>query len=46
MECDWHRVGRGLLDGFVGYLRSERGVSALTVDAYVPEVRRFLARSR
>ena len=32
-----------LLDGFVGYLRSERGVSELTVDAYVAEVRRFLA---
>ena len=27
-----------LLDGFVGYLRSERGVSALTVEAYVSEV--------
>ena len=32
-----------LVDGFVGYLREERGVSALTVEAYVPEVRRFLA---
>ena len=32
-----------LLDGFVAYLRSERGVSALTVEAYVSEVRRFLA---
>jgi integrase/recombinase XerD len=32
-----------LLDGFVGYLRSERGVSELTIDAYRGEVRRFLA---
>jgi integrase/recombinase XerD len=32
-----------LVDGFVGYLRSERGVSELTIDAYVIEVRRFLA---
>ena len=32
-----------LVDGFVGYLRSERGVTALTVEAYVSEVRRFLA---
>ena len=32
-----------LLDGFVGYLRRERGVSELTVDAYVSDVRRFLA---
>ena len=32
-----------LLDGFVGYLRSERGVTALTVEAYVSDVRRFLA---
>ncbi len=31
------------LDGFVSYLRSERGVSALTVEAYVFDVRRFLA---
>ena len=33
----------GLVDGFVGYLRSERGVTALTVEAYVSDVRRFLA---
>jgi integrase/recombinase XerD len=33
-----------LLDGFVGYLREERGVSARTVEAYVSDVRRFLAR--
>jgi integrase/recombinase XerD len=43
----WSATGAGsvnvLLDGFVGYLRSERGVTALTVEAYVPEVRRFLA---
>ena len=31
-----------LLEAFIGYLRSERGVSELTVEAYV-EVRRFLA---
>lgn len=33
----------GLVDGFVGYLRTERGVTALTVEAYVYDVRRFLA---
>src|SRR6266567_7626752 len=33
-----------LLDGFVGYLREERGVSGRTVEAYVSDVRRFLAR--
>jgi hypothetical protein len=33
----------GLLDGFVGYLRTERGVTALTVEAYVSDVRKFLA---
>jgi site-specific recombinase XerD len=32
----------GLLDGFVAYLRGERGVTALTVEAYVSDVRRFL----
>ena len=32
-----------LLAGFAGYLREQRGVSALTVDAYVADVRRFLA---
>jgi integrase/recombinase XerD len=32
-----------LLDGFVCYLRRERGVTVLTVDAYVSDVRRFLA---
>jgi integrase/recombinase XerD len=31
------------VDGFVGYLRRERGVTVLTVDAYVSDVRRFLA---
>lgn len=33
-----------LLDGFARYLRRERGVTALTVEAYVSDVRRFLAR--
>src|SRR5215467_4310946 len=32
-----------LLAGFVSYLRRERGVAAVTVDAYVSDVRRFLA---
>lgn len=32
-----------LLDGFGGYLRRERGAAVLTVDAYVSDVRRFLA---
>ncbi len=32
-----------LLAGFAGYLREQRGVSALTVDAYVADVRRFVA---
>jgi site-specific recombinase XerD len=32
-----------VLAGFAGYLREQRGVSALTVDAYVADVRRFLA---
>lgn len=31
-------------DGFTEYLRKERGVAPLTVDAYVSDVRRFLAR--
>jgi len=31
-----------LVDGFAGYLRSERGVTELTVDVYVGDVRRFL----
>ena len=31
------------LAGFAGYLREQRGVSGLTVDAYVADVRRFLA---
>ena len=30
-----------LLAGFVSYLRGERGVAALTVDAYVSDVRAF-----
>jgi hypothetical protein len=33
-----------LLDGFVGYLREERGVAGATVEAHVADVRRFLAR--
>jgi hypothetical protein len=42
------RVGEGsgrpalLLYGFAGYLRSERGVTELTVDVYVGDRRRFL----
>lgn len=32
-----------LVEGFVDHLRRERGVSALTVEAYVSDVRRFLA---
>ena len=32
-----------LLDGFVGYLRHERGVTVLTINAYVVDVGRFLA---
>src|SRR5258708_32900291 len=35
-----------LLNGFAGYLRDERGVAELTVAAYLPDVRRFLARRR
>ena len=31
-----------LLAGFVVYLREQRGVSALTIDAYLGDVRRFL----
>jgi integrase/recombinase XerD len=31
-----------LLDGFAGCLRSERGVTELTVDVYVSDIRRFL----
>ncbi len=31
-----------LLDGFAGYLRSERGVTELTVGVYVADIRRFL----
>ncbi|MCA1700601.1 MAG: site-specific integrase [Actinobacteria bacterium] len=31
------------MDGFAGYLRRERGVSVLTVELYVADVRRFLA---
>jgi integrase/recombinase XerD len=31
-----------LVEGFVGYLRRERGVSALTVEAYVSDVHQFL----
>src|ERR1700741_5476463 len=31
-----------LLDGFAGYMRSERGVTELTVDVYVGDIRRFL----
>jgi len=32
-----------LLAGFVVHLREQRGVSAMTIDAYVGDVRRFLA---
>ena len=32
----------GLVDGFVGYLRRERGVSELTVEVYAADVQRFL----
>jgi hypothetical protein len=35
-----------VLKGFAGYLRDERGVAELTVAAYLPDVRRFLARRR
>src|SRR6201985_3395275 len=31
-----------LLDGFAGYLRSERGVTELTGDVYVGDIQRFL----
>lgn len=31
-----------LLDGFAGDLRSERGVTELTVDVYAGDIRRFL----
>ncbi len=34
----------GPLDGFVDYLREQRGVSPLTISAYVADVDRFLAR--
>lgn len=34
----------GSLDGFVDYLREQRGVSPLTISAYVADVDRFLAR--
>ena len=37
-------TAEGLLEGFVGYLRSERGVTVLTVEVYVSDVRRFLAQ--
>jgi integrase/recombinase XerD len=33
-----------LLERFAAYLREERGVSMLTVDAYVSDSRRFLSR--
>ena len=44
-EIDASAIGPAdlLLDGFVGYLRHERGVTVLTVDAYVVDVGRFLA---
>jgi len=35
---------QALLDGYTRYLRAERGVSAVTVDAYLSDVGRFLAR--
>jgi len=31
-----------VLAGFVDYLREQRGVSSLTVDAYVSDARRFV----
>jgi len=37
-------LAEALLDGFVDYLRRERGVTELTVEAYVSDVRRFLAQ--
>ena len=36
----------GLLDDYAAYLRSERGVTALTIDAYVADARRFLTGHR
>src|SRR4051794_23648092 len=36
----------GLLDAYAAYLRSVRGVTALTIDAYVADGRRFLADNR
>jgi hypothetical protein len=36
----------GLLDAYAAYLRSERGVTALTIDAYVADARRFLTGHR
>ena len=35
-----------LLDGFTRYLREDRGLSALTVDAYVSDACRFLTRRK
>ena len=32
-----------LLEGYIGYLRRERGVAALTISAYLAGVRQFLA---
>jgi site-specific recombinase XerD len=39
-----HSPVESLLDGFVGYLREERGVAAATIAVYVSDVRRFLER--
>jgi site-specific recombinase XerD len=36
----------GLLDAYAAYLRSVRGVTALTIDAYVADARRFLSDNR
>ncbi len=33
-----------LLDGFVAYLRGQRGLSAATIAVYVPDMRRFLVK--
>ena len=32
------------LDGFIRYLREDRGLSTLTVEAYLSDVGRFLSR--
>jgi hypothetical protein len=37
---------QALLDGFTRYLRAERGVAALTVDAYLSDVRPYRSKIR